>query len=63
MAKKAEAWAEYQDAAKVEMILKMLPVLAAKVAGQQVCLETIGIFSLPDTSVAAVMRVLLNTWA
>jgi len=33
MAKKAEAWNQYKDAAMVEMVLQVLPVLVAAVAG------------------------------
>jgi hypothetical protein len=34
MAKKAEAWNEYKQAALVDMVLKVLPKLAAEVAGK-----------------------------
>jgi hypothetical protein len=33
MAKKAEAWGEYKEAALVEMILQVMPKLAAEIAG------------------------------
>ncbi len=33
MAKKADAWAEYKEAALVEMILQVMPKLAAEIAG------------------------------
>ncbi len=34
MAKKAEAWNEYKQAALVDMVLKVMPKLAAEVAGK-----------------------------
>ena len=38
MAKKAEAWEQFKDAAMIEMVLKMLPLLTAEVASKAVCL-------------------------
>ena len=32
MAKKADAWRDYQDAAKIDMVLDMLPKIAAEVS-------------------------------
>ena len=32
MAKKADAWGEYEEAAKIEMVLKAMPQIAAEVA-------------------------------
>ena len=34
MGKKADAWEQYKDAAMIEMVLKMLPLLAAEVASK-----------------------------
>ena len=36
MAKKAEAWSQYKDAAMVDMVLQVLPALAAAVAGEPI---------------------------
>ena len=37
MAKKAEAWNEYKEAALIDMILTVMPKLAAEVAGTFFC--------------------------
>ena len=53
MAKKADAWKDYQDAAMVDMVLETLPKVAAEVAAPLSQAKKVTMISTGDGSVGA----------